>query len=53
LEYIHSKNILFRDLKSANVLIGKNGYLKISDFGLAKESALSFSFLGSVQYLAP
>lgn len=53
LEYIHSKNILFRDLKSANVLIGKDGYLKISDFGLAKESLLSFSFLGSVQYLAP
>jgi serine/threonine protein kinase len=40
-------------LKSANVLIGKDGYLKISDFGLAKESLLSFSFLGSVHYLAP
>jgi serine/threonine protein kinase len=53
LEAIHLQNVLFRDLKSANVLIGKDGYLKISDFGLAKESLLSFSFLGSVHYIAP
>ncbi len=36
LQYMHSKNILFRDLKTANVLIKKNGYVKLSDFGLAK-----------------
>ncbi len=50
---MHTKNILFRDLKAANVLLGKDGYAKVSDFGLAKESMISFTFLGSVQYLAP
>lgn len=53
LEYMHSNKILFRDLKTANVLISKDGYVKVSDFGLAKESIVSFTFLGSVQYLAP
>ena len=33
---LHSKNILFRDLKAANVSISKDGNSKISDFGLAK-----------------
>lgn len=50
---MHSNKILFRDLKTANVLISKDGYVKVSDFGLAKESTVSFTFLGSVQYLAP
>lgn len=53
LEYMHMKKILFRDLKTANVLISKDGYVKVSDFGLAKESTVSFTFLGSIQYLAP
>ena len=35
-EYIHSKNMIFRDLKPENVLVNKDGYLKLADFGFIK-----------------
>jgi serine/threonine protein kinase len=37
LEFIHSKKVVYRDLKPENIMIGSNGYLKIIDFGLAKQ----------------
>lgn len=36
MEYLHSNWILHRDLKPNNLLLDKNGVLKITDFGLAK-----------------
>jgi len=36
-EHMHSKNIIYRDLKPENVLIAANGYCKLIDFGHAKE----------------
>jgi CRP-like cAMP-binding protein len=36
-EYLHSIDIIHRDTKPENLLIGNDGYLKLSDFGLAKE----------------
>lgn len=35
-EYLHRKSIIFRDLKPENLLIGNDGYLKLTDFGFAK-----------------
>ena len=35
-EYLHKKNIMFRDLKPENLLIGNDGYLRLTDFGFAK-----------------
>jgi serine/threonine protein kinase len=57
LEKIHSKNIMYRDLKPENVLIDIDGHIKLSDFGLSKQirrrDDTSLTFCGSPEYLPP
>jgi len=35
--FLHSKNLLHRDIKPENILMGSDGYLLLTDFGMAKE----------------
>lgn len=55
--YLHQKEIIHRDIKPANILIDKDGYLRLTDFGLVKTGVMSASctgtFCGTPEYIAP
>ena len=58
IEYVHSLDIIYRDLKPENVLLDARGHVRLTDFGLSKEGISSSSsgansFCGTPEYLAP
>jgi cGMP-dependent protein kinase len=55
-EYLHSLNVMYRDLKPENLMLSQNGYLKLVDFSFAKfikPGSKSYTVCGTPQYMSP
>jgi len=57
LEHLHQEGIIYRDLKPENILLDAQGHVKLTDFGLCKESiqegTMTHTFCGTIEYMAP
>jgi eukaryotic-like serine/threonine-protein kinase len=58
LEHAHNAGVVHRDLKPANLFLSKKGYLKLGDFGIARDNQASAltaagSTVGTYAYMAP
>ncbi|XP_041433864.1 protein kinase C delta type-like [Xenopus laevis] len=57
IQFLHSKGIVHRDLKASNILITKDGHMKIVDFGQAEENVFEGKKIqrisGTLSHMAP
>jgi protein kinase A len=54
IEYLHSLKMIYRDIKPENLLIGEDGYLKLTDFSFIKQiNCRTYTLCGTPNYMAP
>ncbi|MCR5607944.1 MAG: protein kinase, partial [Lachnospiraceae bacterium] len=56
MEAAHNNHIIHRDIKPQNIIISKEGKVKVADFGIAKattSNTLTSTAMGSVHYISP
>jgi len=56
IEVAHENNTIHRDIKPQNIIVSRNGTLKVTDFGIAKaatSNTIAASAMGSVHYISP
>ena len=59
--YIHNQGVIHRDIKPSNFILGKDGHLKLTDFGISKSFLINSDFtqtstsmsLGTPMYMSP
>lgn len=56
IEFLHNKNIIYRDLKTQNIILDSRGHVKLVDFGFCKylePGTRTYTFCGTPKYMSP